>query len=157
MTKQINVLLFLMILSIGGAQLDGSSVGLPWAASCVCSQIEHPRWLKSYVWNWLSWDVQRVGLLSSFRVNSGLPCLQRDSSEEQLDISGGSSRLPQVQRWKLSVPRLTSATFHWLKWVTVPGWFHVGGSQWKWTWGHMVPWGHLWRIATTRGDTIPWG
>lgn len=26
-----------------------------------------------------------------------------------------------------------------------------------WTWGHMVPWGHLWRIATTHSDTIPWG
>lgn len=39
MTKQISVLLFLMILSVDGVQLDGSSVGVAWAASFVCSQI----------------------------------------------------------------------------------------------------------------------
>ena len=39
MTKQIIILLFLMILSVVGAQLDGSSAGLACSVSCVCSQM----------------------------------------------------------------------------------------------------------------------
>lgn len=150
-----------MILSIDGAQMDGCSVGLAWAASCVCSQIA--AWARtscchlSGTWcrqlgHWLSWDVQRVGLLSYFHVNSGLHCRK---------VAGHL-------RWQFKAPRsakveAVSAMSHFCYIPLVK----VGHSARMiqcgrvpmrvWIWGHMVHWGHPWKIATTHSDTIHQG
>lgn len=81
-----------MILSVDGAQLDSSS-NLACALSCFCSQMASWARTSNMVsiiclgpWgrrqgNWLSWDVERVGLLPSFHVDSGPYCLHREYPE----------------------------------------------------------------------------
>lgn len=94
MAKQTTALLFLIILSVDGAQLSSSSTAVACALSRVLSQRAAgartskvasitclgPR--SRRLGNWLSWNVRRVGPLPSFHVDSGPLCLHRDPPEE---------------------------------------------------------------------------
>lgn len=124
LAKQTTALLFFSILLVDDAQLDDFSADL-FALMCLQSSSSlgwHPRW-RQYMSKALLQMAGKLAHLECWESWASPFFLYRPRASlvlwglprGYLDTFGGSPSLPKVQKWKLLVPCLNSATLYWLK------------------------------------------